>query len=142
MNCVYLSIHRFLYLNGCFLIMLKIKCMQKKTIILTFLIFQINLVYFHLCPDQYYKEVGMGPLDRGLYIVESEISILLTSMRRGNLWSSNTHQDANTENLIKVLGEGFFCGFATFIFPFFRLVSILVLDNPFHDYFNIFVSYL
>jgi len=43
----------------------------------------------------------MGPLDRGLYIVESEISILLTSMRRGNLWNSNTHQDTNTENLIK-----------------------------------------
>ena len=34
--------------------------------------------------------------------VESEISVVLTAMRRGNLWSSNTHQDANTENLIKV----------------------------------------
>ena len=43
----------------------------------------------------------MGPQDRGLYIVEAEISVLLTSMRRGNLWNSNTNQDANTENLIK-----------------------------------------
>jgi hypothetical protein len=37
-----------------------------------------------------------------LIVVESEISVVLTAMRRGNLWSSNTHQDANTENLIKV----------------------------------------
>jgi len=42
-----------------------------------------------------------GPLSRGLYIVESEICVLLTAMKRGNLWSSNTHQDDNTENLIK-----------------------------------------
>ena len=35
-------------------------------------------------------------------VVEGEISVVLTAMRRGNLWSSNTNQDANTENLIKV----------------------------------------
>lgn len=43
----------------------------------------------------------MGPLDRGLYIVESEISVLLTSMTRSNLWNSSSLQDSNTENLIK-----------------------------------------
>jgi len=43
----------------------------------------------------------MAPTSCGIYIVESEISVVLMAMRRGNLWNSNTHQDANTENLIK-----------------------------------------
>ena len=43
----------------------------------------------------------MGPSSRGIYIVESEISVVLMAMKRGNLWNSNTHQDTNTENLIK-----------------------------------------
>jgi len=43
----------------------------------------------------------MGPPDHGIYIVESEISVVLMAMKRGNLWNSNTHQDTNTENLIK-----------------------------------------
>ena len=43
----------------------------------------------------------MGPPARGLYILESEICVLLTAMRRGNMWNSNTNQDANTESLIK-----------------------------------------
>lgn len=43
----------------------------------------------------------MGPPARGLYILESEIQVLLTAMRRGNMWNSNTNQDANTESLIK-----------------------------------------
>jgi len=43
----------------------------------------------------------MGPAMRGLYILESEISVVLMAMKRGNMWNSNTNQDANTENLIK-----------------------------------------
>eukprot|EP00090_Calanus_glacialis_P001547 TRINITY_DN11122_c0_g1_i1.p1 TRINITY_DN11122_c0_g1~~TRINITY_DN11122_c0_g1_i1.p1 ORF type:complete len:1921 (+),score=712.97 TRINITY_DN11122_c0_g1_i1:73-5835(+) len=43
----------------------------------------------------------MGPSSCGIYIVESEISLVLMAMKRGNLWNSNTHQDTNTENLIK-----------------------------------------
>jgi len=43
----------------------------------------------------------MGPSSCGIYIVESEISVVLMAMKRGNLWNSNTHQDTNTENLIK-----------------------------------------
>ena len=42
----------------------------------------------------------MGPSSCGIYIVESEISVVLMAMKRGNLWNSNTHQDTNTERLI------------------------------------------
>ena len=45
----------------------------------------------------------MGPTSHGLFIIDSEISIVLMAMKRGNLWNSNSHQDTNTENLIKEL---------------------------------------
>ena len=45
----------------------------------------------------------MSPSSQGLYIIDSEISIVLMAMKRGNLWNSNSHQDTNTENLIKEL---------------------------------------
>ena len=43
----------------------------------------------------------MGPTSHGLYIVESEITVVLMAMKRGNLWNASSQQDANTENLIK-----------------------------------------
>ena len=45
----------------------------------------------------------MSPSSQGIYIIDSEISIVLMAMKRGNLWNSNSHQDTNTENLIKEL---------------------------------------
>lgn len=45
----------------------------------------------------------MGPTSHGLFIIDSEISIVLMAMKRGNLWNSNSHQDTNTENLMKEL---------------------------------------
>ena len=49
------------------------------------------------------SEFKMSPSSQGIYIIDSEISIVLMAMRRGNLWNSNSHQDTNTENLIKEL---------------------------------------
>lgn len=46
---------------------------------------------------------NMGPTSHGLFIIDSEISIVLMAMKRGNLWNSNSHQDTNTENLMKEL---------------------------------------
>ena len=45
----------------------------------------------------------MSPSSQGIYIIDSEISIVLMAMKRGNLWNSNSHQDTNTENLMKEL---------------------------------------
>lgn len=50
-----------------------------------------------------YSDRIMSPSSQGLYIIDSEISIVLMAMKRGNLWNSNSHQDTNTENLIKEL---------------------------------------
>ena len=47
--------------------------------------------------------VKMGPTSHGLFISDSESSIVLMAMKRGNLWNSNSHQDTNTENLMKEL---------------------------------------
>ena len=59
--------------------------------------------YFHSepCLKKLQRPASMGPAMRGLYILESEISVVLMAMKRGNMWNSNTNQDANTENLIK-----------------------------------------
>merc|ERR1719320_2134324 len=53
------------------------------------------------CLKKLQTPASMGPAMRGLYILESEISVVLMAMKRGNMWNSNTNQDANTENLIK-----------------------------------------
>ena len=45
----------------------------------------------------------MSPSSQGIFIIDSEISIVLMAMKRGNLWNSNSSQDTNTENLIKEL---------------------------------------
>ena len=45
----------------------------------------------------------MSPSLQGIFIIDSEISIVLMAMKRGNLWNSNSSQDSNTENLIKEL---------------------------------------
>lgn len=45
----------------------------------------------------------MSPSSQGIFIIDSEISIVLMAMKRGNLWNSNSHQDTNTDNLIKEL---------------------------------------
>ena len=41
----------------------------------------------------------MSPSARGLYILESEISVVLMAMRRGNMWNSNTNQVEICEDL-------------------------------------------
>ena len=45
----------------------------------------------------------MSPSSQGIFVIDSEISIVLMAMKRGNLWNSNSHQDTNTDNLIKEL---------------------------------------
>ncbi|KZC11781.1 Golgi-specific brefeldin A-resistance guanine nucleotide exchange factor 1 [Dufourea novaeangliae] len=39
----------------------------------------------------------------GLYVVEGEVCLLMTAMRRGNRWSSHSHQDDDQDSLMKGL---------------------------------------
>ncbi|XP_076680881.1 sec7 domain-containing protein garz [Andrena cerasifolii] len=39
----------------------------------------------------------------GLYVVEGEVCLLVTAMRRGARWSSHSHQDDDQDNLVKGL---------------------------------------
>ncbi|XP_076292687.1 sec7 domain-containing protein garz [Lasioglossum baleicum] len=41
----------------------------------------------------------------GLYVVESEVCLLVTSMRRVTRWSSHSHQDEDQDNLVKGLSN-------------------------------------
>ena len=51
----------------------------------------------------FFQTLIMSPSSQGIFIIDSEISIVLMAMKRGNLWNSNSSQDTNTENLIKEL---------------------------------------
>ncbi|EZA59947.1 hypothetical protein DMN91_000370 [Ooceraea biroi] len=44
-----------------------------------------------------------GPCRSGLYVVESELCLLVTAMRRGARWSSHSHQDDDQDTLVKGL---------------------------------------
>ncbi|KAK3910453.1 Golgi-specific brefeldin A-resistance guanine nucleotide exchange factor 1 [Frankliniella fusca] len=44
----------------------------------------------------------MGLPGNGVYVVQGEMSILLTSMKRGNRWSSHSHQGDENESLIRL----------------------------------------
>ncbi|XP_012252835.2 Golgi-specific brefeldin A-resistance guanine nucleotide exchange factor 1 isoform X2 [Athalia rosae] len=41
----------------------------------------------------------------GLYVVEGEVSLLMTAMRRGARWSSHSHQDEDQDTLMKGLAS-------------------------------------
>ncbi|KAL6262376.1 hypothetical protein P5V15_007465 [Pogonomyrmex californicus] len=45
----------------------------------------------------------VGPCRGGLYVVEGEVCLLVTAMRRGARWSSHSHQDDNQDILMKGL---------------------------------------
>ncbi|XP_024884450.1 Golgi-specific brefeldin A-resistance guanine nucleotide exchange factor 1 isoform X2 [Temnothorax curvispinosus] len=45
-----------------------------------------------------------GPCRGGLYVVEGEVCLLVTAMRRGARWSSHSHQDDDQDALMKGLG--------------------------------------
>lgn len=44
----------------------------------------------------------MGLPGNGIYVVQGEMSILLTSMKRGNRWSSHSHQGDENDSLIRL----------------------------------------
>ncbi|XP_034244436.1 Golgi-specific brefeldin A-resistance guanine nucleotide exchange factor 1 isoform X2 [Thrips palmi] len=44
----------------------------------------------------------MGLPGNGMYVVQGEMSILLTSMKRGNRWSSHSHQGDENDSLIRL----------------------------------------
>ncbi|KYN33563.1 Golgi-specific brefeldin A-resistance guanine nucleotide exchange factor 1 [Trachymyrmex septentrionalis] len=44
-----------------------------------------------------------GPCRGGLYVVEDEVCLLVTAMRRGARWSSHSHQDDDQDTLMKGL---------------------------------------
>ncbi|XP_011870032.1 PREDICTED: golgi-specific brefeldin A-resistance guanine nucleotide exchange factor 1 [Vollenhovia emeryi] len=44
-----------------------------------------------------------GPCRGGLYVVEGEVCLLVTAMRRGARWSSHSHQDDDQDTLMKGL---------------------------------------
>ncbi|KYM98687.1 Golgi-specific brefeldin A-resistance guanine nucleotide exchange factor 1 [Cyphomyrmex costatus] len=44
-----------------------------------------------------------GPCRGGLYVVEGEVGLLVTAMRRGARWSSHSHQDDDQDTLMKGL---------------------------------------
>ncbi|EFN64799.1 Golgi-specific brefeldin A-resistance guanine nucleotide exchange factor 1 [Camponotus floridanus] len=46
---------------------------------------------------------SVGPCRGGLYVVESEVCLLVTAMRRGARWSSHSHQDDDQDTLMKGL---------------------------------------
>lgn len=45
----------------------------------------------------------MGCPGGGIYVVEGEVSLLMTAMRRGARWSSHSHQDEDQDTLMKGL---------------------------------------
>ncbi|KAL0099604.1 hypothetical protein PUN28_019787 [Cardiocondyla obscurior] len=45
----------------------------------------------------------VGPCRGGLYVVEGEVCLLVTAMRRGARWSSHSHQDDDQDTLMKGL---------------------------------------
>ncbi|XP_046623685.1 Golgi-specific brefeldin A-resistance guanine nucleotide exchange factor 1 [Neodiprion virginianus] len=47
----------------------------------------------------------MGCPGGGLYVVEGEVSLLMTAMRRGARWSSHSHQDEDQDTLMKGLAS-------------------------------------
>ncbi|KAL6443797.1 hypothetical protein ACFW04_001694 [Cataglyphis niger] len=46
---------------------------------------------------------SVGPCRGGLYVVEGEVCLLVTAMRRGARWSSHSHQDDDQDTLMKGL---------------------------------------